>query len=147
MTHDSIILHQNDHYLRRLFWREKNHYTRLIQSVIRALKSEIAEKRLHLKKKEVLIHQNNVPNHKSMKSMAKLHEFGFELLPHLSYSPDLAPGEFFSLETNLAPLKRYSLQLILWSISPFSIDFLVIKLISNCKQHQAPLSSLSLSSL
>lgn len=30
-----------------------------------------------------------------MKTMAKLHELDFELLPNPPYSPDLAPGDFF----------------------------------------------------
>ena len=30
-----------------------------------------------------------------MKTMAKLNEMGFELLPHPPYSPDLAPSDFF----------------------------------------------------
>ncbi|CAG5050863.1 unnamed protein product [Parnassius apollo] len=30
-----------------------------------------------------------------MKTMAKLHELGFELLPHPTYSPNLAPSDFF----------------------------------------------------
>lgn len=59
------------------------------------LKNEIAKKRPHLKKKKVLFHQDNAPCHKSMKTMAKLHELGFELLPHPPYSPDLAPSDFF----------------------------------------------------
>ncbi|XP_019875979.1 histone-lysine N-methyltransferase SETMAR-like [Aethina tumida] len=37
------------------------------------LKDEIVKKRLHLKKKKVLFHQDNAPCHKSMKSMSKLH--------------------------------------------------------------------------
>lgn len=37
-----------------------------------------------------------------MKTMAKLHELGYELLPHPPYSPDLAPSDFFLF----ADLKR-----------------------------------------
>ena len=64
-------------------------------ALLERLKDEIAEKRPHLKKKKVLFHQDNAPCHKSMKSMAKLQELGFELLPHPPYSPDLAPSDFF----------------------------------------------------
>lgn len=28
-------------------------------------------------------------------AMAKIHEFGYELLPHPPYSPDLAPSDYF----------------------------------------------------
>lgn len=48
-----------------------------------------------MKKKKILFHQDNAPCHKSLKTMAKLHELGFELLPHLPYSPDLAPSDFW----------------------------------------------------
>ena len=44
-----------------------------------------------MKKKKVLFHQANAPCHKLITTMAKLHELHFELLPHLPYSPDLAP--------------------------------------------------------
>ena len=64
-------------------------------ALLERLKDEIAEKRPHLKKKKVLFHQDNAPCHKSMKSMAKLQELGFELLPHPPCSPDLAPSDFF----------------------------------------------------
>lgn len=59
------------------------------------LKAEIANKRPHLQKKKVLFHQDNAPCHRSMKTMAKLNELGFELLTHPPYSPDLAPSDFF----------------------------------------------------
>ena len=59
------------------------------------LKAEIAKKRPHLQKKKVLFHQDNAPCHRSMKTMAKLNELGFELLTHPPYSPDLAPSDFF----------------------------------------------------
>ena len=54
------------------------------------LKEEIAKKRLQMKKKKVLFHQDNVPCHKSI---AKLHDVPFELLPHPTYSPDLIPNK------------------------------------------------------
>ena len=54
-------------------------------------------KSLYLKKKKVLFHQNNALCLKSMKTMSKLHELGFELLPHPPYSADLASSDFFLL--------------------------------------------------
>lgn len=59
------------------------------------LKEEIAKKRPQMKKKKVLFHQDNAPCHKSIATMAKMHELGFELLPHPPYSPDLAPSDFY----------------------------------------------------
>lgn len=66
------------------------------------LKAEIASKRPHMKKKKPLFHQDNAPCHKSLKTMAKMHELGFELLPHPPYSPDLAPSDYWLF----ADLKR-----------------------------------------
>ncbi|XP_076258312.1 uncharacterized protein LOC143195215 [Rhynchophorus ferrugineus] len=43
----------------------------------------------------MLLHQDNAPCYKSVKTMAKIHELGFELLPHPPYSPDLAPIDHF----------------------------------------------------
>ena len=59
------------------------------------LKNEIREKRLQMKKKKVLFHQDNAPCHKSLATMAKLNELSFKLLPHPPYSPDLAPSDYY----------------------------------------------------
>ena len=59
------------------------------------LKNDIGEKRLPMKKKRVLFHQDNAQCHKSLATMAKLNEFSFELLPHPPYSPDLAPSDYY----------------------------------------------------
>ena len=58
------------------------------------LKNEIGEKRLQMKKKKVLFHQDNAPCHKSLATMAKLNKLSFELLPHPPYSPDLALSDY-----------------------------------------------------
>jgi len=78
-------------YLKRGKTINSDYYIALLER----LKEEILEKRPHLQKKKVLFHQDNAPCHKSMKTMAKLNEMGFELLPHPPYSPDLAPSDFF----------------------------------------------------
>ena len=46
-------------------------------------------------RKKILFHQDNAPCHKSLKTMAKLYELGFQLLPHPPYSPDLAPSDYW----------------------------------------------------
>lgn len=71
-------------------------------ALLERLKVEIARKRPHLSKKKVLFHQDNAPCHTSVKTMAKIHELGYELLPHPPYSPDLAPSDYFLF----ADLKR-----------------------------------------
>lgn len=65
-------------------------------ALLERLKDEIAEKQPHLKKKKVLFQQDNAWYHKSIKTMAKLHELGFELLPHPPYSTDLGPQRLFT---------------------------------------------------
>ena len=53
--------------------------------------------------KKIPFHQDNAPCHKSLKTMAKLYELGFELLPHSPYSPDLAPSDYWPF----AQLKKW----------------------------------------
>ena len=75
------------------------------------LKNEIGEKRLQMKKKKVLFHQDKAPCHKSLTTMAKLNELSFELLPQPPYSPDLAPSDYYlfaDLKKMLQRKKFYS---------------------------------------
>lgn len=64
-------------------------------ALLERLKAEIDAKRPHMKKKKILFHQDNAPCHKSMKTMVKMNELHFELLPHPPYSPDLAPSDYW----------------------------------------------------
>lgn len=59
------------------------------------LSEEIKKKRPQTQKKKVLFHQDNAPCHKSAKTVVKLNELRFELLPHPPYSPDLAPSDYW----------------------------------------------------
>ena len=64
------------------------------------LKNEIGEKRLQMKKKKVLFHQDNAPC-----------ELSFELLPHPPYSPNLVPSDYYlfaDLKKMLQGKKFYS---------------------------------------
>ncbi|KAM8702599.1 hypothetical protein ACLKA7_001935 [Drosophila subpalustris] len=81
-------------------------------ALLERLKDEIAKKRPHMAKKKVLFHQDNAPCHKSMKTMAKLNELGFELLPHPPYSPDLAPSDYW-LFADLKKMLRASVLVVL----------------------------------
>ena len=56
------------------------------------LSAKIRKKRPRMQKKKVLFHQDNAPCHKSMKTMDKLNELNFKLLPHPPYSLDLVTG-------------------------------------------------------
>ena len=45
--------------------------------------------------KGVLFHQDNAPAHMSVVAMAAVRDCGFEVVDHPSYSPDLAPSDYF----------------------------------------------------
>ena len=55
---------------------------------------KIREKRPGLQKEKIPFHQDNAPCHKSILTMAKMHELKFESLEHPPHSPDLAPSDF-----------------------------------------------------
>lgn len=63
-------------------------------TLIRRLREEIKIKRPGMLSKKVLYHQDNARVHTAAKSLATIHDCGFELLPHPPYSPDLAPSDF-----------------------------------------------------
>ena len=79
------------------------------------LSAEMKEKRPHMQNKKVLFHKGNVPYHKSLKTMVKLNELSFELLPYSPYSPYLSPSDYWlfadlkscSRERDLAPIKDW----------------------------------------
>lgn len=64
-------------------------------SLLQRLSEEIKEKHPHLKKKKILLHQDNARVHTCAFSMAKIVELKMELLQHPAYSPDLAPSDYF----------------------------------------------------
>ena len=66
------------------------------------LVDEIRKKRPHLKKEQILFHDDNAPSHISNIAQSKKHELGFKSLPHPPYSPDLAPSDYLFLN-----LKRW----------------------------------------
>ena len=54
--------------------------------------------------RDVLLLQDNAPAHMSQVAMAAAPDCIFKVLPHLPYSPDLAPSDFYmfpKLKTNL----------------------------------------------
>lgn len=57
--------------------------------------AEIKKKRPHLARKKILFYHDNAPAHSSGIVAAKMHELGYELLPHPPYSPDLAPCDYY----------------------------------------------------
>ena len=70
----------------------------------RRLRKEIARKRTGKLTRGVLLLQDNAPAHTSQVAMTAATECGFEVLPHLPYSPDMAPSDsymFPKLKSNL----------------------------------------------
>ena len=63
-------------------------------SLLAQLREKIKIKRRGKLTKGVLFHQDNAPVHKSVIAMAAIHDYGFKLVEHPPYSPDLAPSVF-----------------------------------------------------
>jgi histone-lysine N-methyltransferase SETMAR len=64
-------------------------------SILTRLDEKICEKRSGLQKKKIIFHQDNEPAHKSVLAMRKLRDLHYETLKHPTYSPDLAPSDFY----------------------------------------------------
>ena len=71
-------------------------------ALLARLKEEIAKIWPQMKKENALFQQDNAPCHKSIATMAKLHELPFELLLHPPYSLDVALDDYWLF----ADLKR-----------------------------------------
>ena len=61
---------------------------------LRRLHQEIARKRRGKLTRSVLLFYDNAPAHTSQVAMTAETEYGFEILPHPPYSPDMAPSDF-----------------------------------------------------
>ena len=59
------------------------------------LSAKIKKKGPYMQKKKVLFHQDSAPCHKSMKTIVKLNELSFELLPHPPYFQIWPPSEYW----------------------------------------------------
>ena len=60
------------------------------------LDNEMKEKRTKLETREgVIFHQDNARPHTSLVTRKKLLEFGWEVMLHPPYSPDLAPSDYY----------------------------------------------------
>ena len=70
-------------------------------------KADIHKKKVMLSnatRKGLILHQDNVRPHTSLVTRKKLLELGWEVMPHLPYSPDLTPSDyhlFRSLQNHL----------------------------------------------
>ena len=63
--------------------------------VLKKLRAKLPQKRPGKLHRGILFHHDNAPAHSSRIVRDVLREFRWELLPHLPYSPDLAPSDFF----------------------------------------------------
>lgn len=80
-----------------------------------------------MEKKKMLFHQENASCHKTMKTIAKLYELHFKLLP---YPPDLAPSDLYRL-IKITECKRSVIVSLLKDPTDFSADVL-FSLFTHC---------------
>src|SRR5215510_942164 len=59
------------------------------------LKRAIATKRPGLKDTPITFHQDNARPHTAHQTLAQIARYGWTLMPHPPYSPDLAPSDFY----------------------------------------------------
>ena len=63
-------------------------------NLLKQVRQSIKEKRRGKIRRGIMLHQDNAPVHTSRVAMDAVREYGYELLPHPPYSPDLAPSDF-----------------------------------------------------
>ena len=83
------------------------YYSELLDRFDAAIKA----KRLHSTLKNILFNQDNAPAHKAVKTMTKLTELKYELLPRHAHFPDLATYDYYlfpNLKRWLASKRFYS---------------------------------------
>lgn len=74
--------------------KEKTITGRYYTTLLEKLEAAIQEKHPGMKKKQVLFHHDNAPAHSTTIARQKLTELRFKVVPHPSYSPDLALSDF-----------------------------------------------------
>ena len=86
---------------------------------------DLKKKRPHLAKKKGVFHQDNARVHTCAVSRAKFHELCYELVPHPTYSPDLAPNDYFlfpNLKKWLGGKRFYSNDEIISQTNTYLVD-------------------------
>ena len=63
--------------------------------VLRKFKAAVIKKRPGKLHRGILFHHDNAPAHSSRIARAVFREFRWKISPHPSYSPDIAPSDFF----------------------------------------------------
>jgi hypothetical protein len=83
-----------------------NHYATLLRTKLMAA---ITRKRPHLLRSGFILHHDNPPSHSSHVVMDTLEKLDVELLPHPSYSPDLAISDFWLFPTEKKQSSLYEI--------------------------------------
>ena len=92
-----------------------NYYSALLAK----LRSTLAKKRRGKLQKGILLLHDNTPAHRSKMAVHKSMQWGFKILPHPSYSPDLAPSDFFlfpSLKKHLKGQRFHSNKDVIFAV-------------------------------
>ena len=95
--------------------------------LLRQVKNNIKNKRRGHQSEEVILHHDNARLHIAAQTVQTTNEQGWELLPHPSYSPDLAPSDFYLF----GPLKAFTRG------TKFESDDEVKSVVSNWLRHQS----------
>ena len=90
-------------------------------------KQGIKNKRKGHQSKGVILHHDNARPHTAAQTVQTINNLGWELLPHPSYSPDLAPSDFHLF----GPLKEFTRG------TKFESDVEVKSVVSDWLRHQS----------
>ena len=71
--------------------------------ILNTVRHDVYSKRKGLTLKGVLFHQDNARLHTAKKTLELIEHFGWEVVPHPPYSPDLAPSDYHLF----GPLKNH----------------------------------------
>ena len=93
---------------------------------LRRLRQEVARKRRGTLTRGVLLLQDNAPAHTSQVAITAATEYGFEVLPHPPYSPDMAPFDFYlfpKLKSNIRGAQFGSKEGVIAAVIEYLEDF------------------------
>ena len=89
---------------------------------LRRLRHEIARKRRGKLTGSVLLLQDNTPAHTSQIVMTAATKCGFEILPHLPYSPDIAPFDFYLIPKLKSHLRGSQYGSVIEAVNEYLVD-------------------------